>query len=807
MNPVCHRTPRNLERHEEQQPNPRTRVAVTALVEAAGCHVNIALQYAARGWAVFPILPGDKRPDGLLAHNGLNDATLDTDTIHAWWAHTPGNSIGIRTGTTSGFWVLDIDEDTTKGLSGGDSLHDLEQRWGSLPPTVEALTPRGGRHLLFTMPNNGAGTVDIRNGQSGKIGAGLDVRANGGYVVAVPSIGANGRQYQWADSCGPDEVAIAQAPEWLLELVAPAEPPARPPTPINGHGAAPAGGEDGPAARYNHATTWPQLLESDGWTTSGHLGPEGDQRWTRPGKDLRDGPSATTGYQGRDVLKVFTSSLTALPAEWCGNRFQYLTVTRYNGDASRAASDLRAHEDAGKDLLAWIPTTPIDLDGDDPEGAHGWEPVDLVALMDTNYEPPKPTILARTDGRCLLYAARINQLLGESGSGKSWIALAATAQQLHAGHAVLYIDYEDHPAGIITRLIQLGVPAHIIASHLTYISPELAWNPTARDALEAILTETSPTLAVIDSTGESMSLDGVKPNDDDAVATWHRNLPRWIAHHGPAVLLNDHIPKAQDAPTGFAIGSQRKRAAIDGASYRVDVKVAPAKGAEGHLTLTVAKDRAGYWQHGKLAAQVTIIDSGSAINLRIIEPTDVDRPTVLMERVSRYLEENGASSKATVEKGVTGSTNFVRKAVDVLVIEDWVEMRPRPGKGGGFELISTTPYRDDSTTAWVTDEITSEMTGDTSTRQPRLTSPNLAQGDLPGDDDQTSPNLAPPFNSKRGAMGEVRTPGQPPDQPQNPPTSPIPTTTPITTPPQSNLNHPIRPASAPHVAPDITGIV
>lgn len=716
---------------------------MTALVEAAGCHVNIALQYAARGWAVFPILPGDKRPDGLLAHNGLNDATIDTDTIHAWWAHTPGNSIGIRTGTTSGFWVLDIDEDADKGLSGGDSLHDLEAQHGDLPPTVEALTPRGGRHLLFTMPDG----IDVRNGQSGRIGAGLDVRANGGYVVAVPSIGANGRQYSWLADHGPDDIAIAQASEWLLELVAPAEPPARPPTPINGHGAAPAGGEDGPAARYNHATTWHQLLESDGWTLAATLH-DGEQRWIRPGKTAREGHSATVGNQGRDALTVFTSSIPALTAGTTYSRFGYLAATRYQGDRSKAASELRAVETTGVDLLAWI-TPPATTTEDDPEAAHGWEPVDLVALMDTNYEPPKPTILARTDGRCLLYAARINQLLGESGSGKSWIALAATAQQLHAGHAVLYIDYEDHPAGIITRLIQLGVPARIIASRLTYISPELAWNPTARTALQVILTETSPTLAVIDSTGESMSLDGVKPNDDDAVATWHRNLPRWIAHHGPAVLLNDHIPKAQDAPTGFAIGSQRKRAAIDGASYRVDVKVAPAKGAEGHLTLTVAKDRAGYWQHGKLAAQVTIIDSGSAINLRIIEPTDVDRPTVLMERVSRYLEENGASSKATVEKGVTGSTNFVRKAVDVLVIEDWVEMRPRPGKGGGFELISTTPYRDDSTTAWVT----SEMTGDTPTRQPRLTSPNLAQGDLPGDNDQTSPNLAPPFNSKRGGDG------------------------------------------------------
>jgi hypothetical protein len=98
--------------------------------------------------------------------------------------------------------VLDIDGDI-----GEATLKKLEGEFGQLPSTVEAITGGGGRHLFFETPD-----ALIRN-SAGKIGPGIDVRGEGGYVIAPPSVHPSGRVYAWGvDSAGE----LAQAPAWLL---------------------------------------------------------------------------------------------------------------------------------------------------------------------------------------------------------------------------------------------------------------------------------------------------------------------------------------------------------------------------------------------------------------------------------------------------------------------------------------------------------------------------------------------------------------------------------------------------------------
>jgi hypothetical protein len=161
-----------------------------------------ALDLARRGLAVFPCQPRGKEP---ACSNGLLAATTDFARITRWWGCIPDLNIGIATGAASGVFVLDVD-----GTEGEQSLRQLEQSNGALPPTVEAITGKG-RHCYFRIGEHGA----VRNSAS-QIAPGLDIRGDGGYVIAPPSTHPSGRAYAWSVDSEPD---YADAPDWLHELI------------------------------------------------------------------------------------------------------------------------------------------------------------------------------------------------------------------------------------------------------------------------------------------------------------------------------------------------------------------------------------------------------------------------------------------------------------------------------------------------------------------------------------------------------------------------------------------------------------
>jgi hypothetical protein len=160
-----------------------------------------ALRFARKGFYVFPCRPKDKRP---ATRHGLHDATRDRDRIVVAWSKHPFLNVAIRTGVESGIVVLDVDGD-----DGWDSLHELEDRHSDLPTTASVTTPRGGQHFWFAHPG-----VEVKN-SAGLLGPGLDVRGDGGYVLAPPSVGADGNCYE-VDEQAP----VAPLPNWLrVELV------------------------------------------------------------------------------------------------------------------------------------------------------------------------------------------------------------------------------------------------------------------------------------------------------------------------------------------------------------------------------------------------------------------------------------------------------------------------------------------------------------------------------------------------------------------------------------------------------------
>ena len=196
---------------------------------STGTQKDYAHKYANLGWQVFPVYqieegscscplgkscksPG-KHPR---TKTGLKEATTHKEAIDAWWDAYPNANIGIRTGPESGIFVLDVDINHDKGKYGDNSLDELLTMFNvPEPDTVEAITGGGGRHLFFKYP---PGQV-IKSGTN-VIGDHLDIRANGGYVVAEPSNHISGGNYTWEGSSDPLAGAtVIDAPDWLLQSI------------------------------------------------------------------------------------------------------------------------------------------------------------------------------------------------------------------------------------------------------------------------------------------------------------------------------------------------------------------------------------------------------------------------------------------------------------------------------------------------------------------------------------------------------------------------------------------------------------
>jgi hypothetical protein len=164
--------------------------------------LRAALKLAARGLHVFPCAPLAKTP--ACAH-GCRDATTDVITIQAWWQENANYNIGIATGAVSNIFVVDVDGGTAE-----TALRKLEESHGVLPETVEAITNRG-RHIYFRYPQS-----PVRNSTS-RLADEIDVRGEGGYVIAPPSVHPSGRRYCWSVDCAN---AFAEAPRWILTKIA-----------------------------------------------------------------------------------------------------------------------------------------------------------------------------------------------------------------------------------------------------------------------------------------------------------------------------------------------------------------------------------------------------------------------------------------------------------------------------------------------------------------------------------------------------------------------------------------------------------
>lgn len=363
-----------------------------------------ALDLAALGLAVFALAPKSKAPRK--DSRGFYDATKDENTIREAWKKEPYSNIGIATGQPSGIIVLDCDSE--------DAFDEAAQR--GLPTTWIVKTKRGYQ-VYFKRPDWPKVPTIAQDKPNGDAFMGLpdaEIKADGGYVVAPPSVHPDGPVYQWEVS--PDEAELADPPPWLLDILRAklAKSTQSQPKPAHLPGPLPAAGPDAGAAalvarhvgRLNASLQGSRNndLNRTAYTLGGLVGAgrlDADEAAA-----MLEQTARAKGLSEREIEKTLASGLVDGIAKplWSRERppMHVITPRRVESDESDE-SDEPAH-----------PAQPAD----EPRRSR----FALVRATDFKNRPAPDCLV---DG--LLQVDTVNTLVGAWGSFKTFIALDIAA--------------------------------------------------------------------------------------------------------------------------------------------------------------------------------------------------------------------------------------------------------------------------------------------------------------------------------------------------------------------------------------------
>jgi AAA domain len=346
-----------------------------------------------------------------------------------------------------------------------------------------------------------------------------------------------------------------------------------------------------------------------------------------------------------------------------------------------------------------------------------WQRVNLAAPEYATKTPPP-------DHLDLFYRGRRHVLSGPPESVKTLLAWIAALDFIRGGRApagepaaVAHVDFEIGPNATRELLTDLGATIDEL-EQVHYFEPD---GPPSADDIAAII-EQSVGLVVIDSAAGAY---GVEALDDERRKDAQRFASHWIDpfwRAGVATLLVDHVTKNAETRGRFAIGSERKIGTAD-VHLGLEIVGKPlGRGGDGLAKIHTHKDRPG-WLRRPIAAELELHSHPDthAITWTLREPTatagDDFRPTALMEKVSRFLEQQAEPvSRNAVEKAKLGRIEYVRKAMDALVSEGYAReskgannarllthVRPFvqgsstlvPDEPGGGSSVRPSPYRRD----------------------------------------------------------------------------------------------------------------
>jgi hypothetical protein len=273
-----------------------------------------------------------------------------------------------------------------------------------------------------------------------------------------------------------------------------------------------------------------------------------------------------------------------------------------------------------------------------------WESVDLGPWLRGEITQPHPCIgISRSDGLQLVYPGREHAFVGETESGKTWLALGCVGAELVEGHRVVYIHYEEaDPGSTIERLQLLGVDAALIAGQLRFVAPARP----ARVEWIADLLDPAPTLVVHDGVNEAMALMGADIMAADGAARFRRQLVVPFLRAGAASIACDHLPKDRDGRSHRdAYGSVHKGNALDGARILLEPTATFGRCMRGASYLFVTKDRPGQLRaHGR----ATKLPGRTFIGTLVVDDSQRDSPDFAMRFYApRQDEQTAAETAAT----------------------------------------------------------------------------------------------------------------------------------------------------------------
>ena len=368
--------------------------------------------------------------------------------------------------------------------------------------------------------------------------------------------------------------------------------------------------------------------------------------------------------------------------------------------------------DAGDDIIAAVARAETEigavremptLAGPDAGPGDTWDAVDLDSIiegiLDGTLTGPKAGIITRRDGNALLYPGAVHSISGEPGSGKSWFGLIGAIQEMSEGRPVLVIDFEDRADTFVSRLLQLGLDPALLLAHLRYVRPEASLTDQSWTRLAAHASDCR--LVIIDGITEAMTMHGLSLMDNSDAAKWLALIPNRLANLGCAVLQVDHVVKDAESRGRYSIGAQHKLAGITGTAFTALTVKSFGKGEKGHTRIIIQKDK-----HGDVGpVGVTIADfhldatayrpSGAAVAPILAwldtpqESHDEDgnfRPTVLMGRVSEYLQRSPGGSLKAIRLGVRGKAASIDLAVETLIREGFIRTEEGP-RGATFHYL------------------------------------------------------------------------------------------------------------------------
>lgn len=604
--------------------------------EDGGPYAEAAALYFDAGWTAPLPLPPREKHDPPPGFTGRHDPPSRAD-VQAWIEGETGRgNIGLRMPEH----VIGIDVDVYHG--GGETFRAFGEAHGGLPYTWRSTSREDGSAIYFYR-------VPPHLGWRGQLGDGVElIQYRHRYAVVWPSVHPSGNTYRWytpeglASTAPPDPDTLPLLPQAWVDALKRGDDD----TPIAKADLAPQAAVDWIKAAQSAETPCRRVVHAlhaaidDLRTGSAHESARaGTLRLTTLAAEHHAGVSvALTDLAKRFVAEVTNPARDRVRTdeeargEWfglvmgavgiaaakpanpavvdpCDNPFggimpagrtslrEIASVEYLSGRAPQPSAQLSNFTTVTAGL-----TVSAALTEDNPlaEVEHStWAPIDLDAAWDgdDDDETETPSILRRADGAALFYRGQVNGLIGESESGKTWLAFEAVRQVLDDGGTVQLYDFEDSKGGAISRLKALSVSREMVRDGLKYINPDepvmTAAAPQAWADLAANLDE-RPDLIVVDGYNAAMSSQGLSMDSNDDVTRFVQLL-RKMAACGAAVVTVDHVPKNPDGRLKGGIGAQAKRSGMTGATVRVEVDgdAYPTPGKTGFLRLSVDKDRRG----------------------------------------------------------------------------------------------------------------------------------------------------------------------------------------------------------------------